>query len=137
MTLENESIGITYADPAMWTQKNLEGIISSSADEYMRNGIPLMKADNKRIAGKRKIDGLLASSPDGMPGIMIFSNCVNLIEQLENIPVDPNNPEDVDTDADDHAIDSLKYSLSNVNIGSYTKPGSEKKRHPALDVRLF
>jgi PBSX family phage terminase large subunit len=104
MTLENESIGITYADPAMWTQKNLEGIISSSADEYMRNGIPLMKADNKRIAGKRKIDGLLATSPDGMPGIMIFSNCVNLIEQLENIPVDPNNPEDVDTDAEDHCL---------------------------------
>ena len=104
MTLENEFIGMTYADPAMWTQKNMEGIISSSADEYMRNGIPLTKADNKRIAGKRKMDGLLASKPDGLPGIIIFSNCVNLIEQLENLPVDPNRPEDVDTDAEDHCL---------------------------------
>jgi phage terminase large subunit len=104
MTEEGESIGVTYADPAMWTQKNLEGIISSSADEYMRNGVPLSKADNKRVAGKRKVDGLLANMQDGLPGMLIFNTCYNLIEQLENLPVDANNPEDVDTDAEDHCL---------------------------------
>jgi len=138
MTLENEFIGMTYADPAMWTQKNMEGIISSSADEYMRNGIPLTKADNKRIAGKRKMDGLLASKPDGLPGIIIFSNCVNLIEQLENLPVDPNRPEDVDTDAEDHAYDAGRYLLSNVEAGvSMEENKSRNKRHPAMDIGIF
>ena len=138
MTLENEFIGMTYADPAMWTQKNMEGIISSSADEYMRNGIPLTKADNKRIAGKRKMDGLLASKPDGLPGIIIFSNCVNLIEQLENLPVDPNRPEDVDTDAEDHSYDAARYLLSNVEAGvSVEENKSRNKRHPAMDIAIF
>ena len=108
MTLEEEHIGINFGDPAMWTQKNMEGIVSSSADEYKKNGIPLTKGDNKRIAGKRKIDGLLDRQPDGLPGIMIFNNCTHLIEQLENLPVDANNPEDVDTGAEDHSYDALR-----------------------------
>lgn len=137
MTQEWEHIALTYADPAMWTQKNMEGVISSSADEYRTNGVPLTKADNKRIAGKRKVDGLLATQPDGLAGIMIFNNCTNLIEQLENLPVDANNPEDVDTGAEDHAYDATRYLLSNIDAGTYHKPGVEKKRHPAMDVTLF
>jgi PBSX family phage terminase large subunit len=136
MTMEGEYIGINFGDPAMWTQKNMEGVVSSSADEYRKNGILLTKGDNKRIAGKRKIDGLLASQADGLPGIMFFSNCTNIIEQLENLPVDANNPEDVDTDAEDHAYDALRMLLTNINTGSYVKP-TDRKRHPALDVRLF
>lgn len=137
MTQEWEHIALTYADPAMWTQKNMEGVISSSADEYRTNGVPLTKADNKRIAGKRKLDGLLATQPDGLAGIMIFNNCTNLIEQLENLPVDANNPEDVDTGAEDHAYDATRYLLSNIDAGTYHKPNVEKKRHPAMDVTLF
>lgn len=138
MTPEGEYVGMTYADPAMWAPKNMDGVISSSADEYMRNGIPLMKGDNKRIAGKQKVDGLLANMPDGMPGMLIFDTVVHLREQLENLPVDPNRPEDVDTDAEDHAFDSLKYLCSNiqtgVNISDYNK---QIRRHPAMDIEIF
>ena len=138
MTPEGEYIGIRYADPAMWSPKNMEGVISSSADEYMRNGVPLTKGDNKRIAGKQKVDNLLANMPDGLPGILILNTCPLLAEELENLPVDANNLEDVDTDADDHLFDSLKYSLSNVEAGvHFGKKPVSKQRHPALDISFF
>lgn len=138
MTEEGEYIGMTYADPAMWTQKNMEGIISSSADEYMRNGIPLTKADNKRVAGKRKVDGLLANMKDGLPGILIFNTCHHLIEQLENLPVDKNNPEDVDTDAEDHMYDATRYGLSNIEAGVNVQDHNRKiEKHPVMDIKIF
>ena len=45
------------------------------------------------------------------PGIIIFSTCTNLIRTLPSLPLDKNNPEDVDTDAEDHGYDALTYAL--------------------------
>lgn len=138
MTGESEYIGMTYADPAMWSPKNMDGVISSSADEYMRNGVPLTKGDNKRIAGKQKIDNLLALRPDGLPGLLIFSPVAHLVEQLENLPLDANNVEDVDTDAEDHAYDACKYLVSNVEAGVHARDKAAKQqRHPAMDISFF
>jgi len=46
------------------------------------------------------------------PRLIIFENCVNLIAQLPAIPVDKKNPEDVDTTAEDHLYDALRYGIS-------------------------
>jgi len=138
MTPEDEYIGVTYADPAMWSPKNMDGVISASADEYSRNGVYLTKGDNKRIAGKRKVDNLLANMPDGLPGIMIFETLPHLIDQLQNLPVDPNNLEDVDTDAEDHIYDATKYALTNVDAGvNVLDKTKERVRHPVMDIGIF
>jgi hypothetical protein len=42
--------------------------------------------------------------------MFIFSNCTNLIRTLPLLPTDKNNPEDVDTHAEDHAYDALRYA---------------------------
>lgn len=103
----------TYADPAMWQRKEVRGIISSSADEYGRHGVPLTRADNDRLSGKRKVDRILLPLPDGKPGIQIFSTCKNLIRTLPALPYDDVKIEDVDTKAEDHAYDALRYGLTN------------------------
>jgi hypothetical protein len=54
---------------------------------------------------------ILPPPRDGGPGIQFFSRCYHLIETLPTLPRDPLNPEDVDTDAEDHAFDSLRYAL--------------------------
>lgn len=113
MTLPHEKILFTYADPAMWQRKNQGGKVFSSADEYASEGVPLTRADNDRISGKRKIDAALSDLPDGEPGLQIFNTCPNIIEQLETLARDPRNPEDVDTTAEDHAYDTLKYGYTN------------------------
>jgi len=112
-----------YADPSMWTTKNMEDKTFSSADEYRAEGVILTKADNNRLIGKRKIATMLepstGSGTEGsgteQPGLMIFENCPNLIRTLPALPHDQVNVEDVDTDAEDHAYDALRYGLTAVN----------------------
>jgi len=114
MTPPNESIKIHYADPnSFWVSRNRESIVYTSADEYKAEGIILTKGDDNRLMGKRKVDTALADLQDGLPGLQIFEDCVHLIDQMGNLASDPNNPEDVDTDSEDHAFDTLKYGLTN------------------------
>lgn len=115
MTPPAEKVDFTYADPSMWARKNLEGKVSSTADEYLKERVILTRADNDRIGGKRKVDRVLAPLPDGLPGLQIFDTCPHLIRTLPALPYDPNRKEDVDTKAEDHAYDALRYGLSNVD----------------------
>ena len=43
--------------------------------------------------------------------MQIFNTCPNLIKELQSIPLDTRNPEDVDTHAADHAYDALRYLI--------------------------
>jgi len=43
--------------------------------------------------------------------LQIFNTCPNLIKELQSIPLDKRNPEDVDTHAADHAYDALRYLI--------------------------
>ena len=46
------------------------------------------------------------------PRLQFFSSCVQAIAQLPTIPLDKNNPEDVDTTfKHDHIYDALRYGL--------------------------
>jgi PBSX family phage terminase large subunit len=113
-----ERMAVKYADPAMWVRKTQREVTSSSKI-YAENGLFLRKGNNDRIQGKRQVDRLLQQLPDGDPGIVFFENCTNIIKQLSHLVYDKNNPEDVDTRAEDHAYDALKYLLTSV--GDYKK----------------
>jgi phage terminase large subunit len=122
LTPSDEQISMTFADPSMWTKKNVVNIVTCTADEYAAMGVYLTKADNDRINGIRKIHRLLTNLPDGRPGLMISEQCPHLIKQLQNLAVDKRNPEDVDTNQEDHAFDMLKYLLSNVREATKEEP---------------
>jgi len=113
MTPKSENVTLSYADPALWTRKNMEGKVSSTADEYAREGVQLTRADNDRIGGKRKVDRSMGDLADGDPGMQVFENCPNLIEQLSTLAHDELNVEDVDTRQEDHAYDTYRYGLTN------------------------
>jgi Terminase large subunit, T4likevirus-type, N-terminal len=73
---------------------------------------PSEKGQGSRIAGKAHIHERLAMKSDGAPGLQIFSNCRNLIRTIPALPFSPTNPEDIDSNSEDHAVDSLRYGLS-------------------------
>ncbi len=129
LTLPNEKITFTFADPALWERKDREGEVFTSADEYRKEGVPLTKADNDRLGGKRKVDEALADLPDGEPGLLIFENCTHMIEQLETLPL-KEGTEDVDTRAEDHAYDELRYALTNERSTSKEPP------KPTVHIRI-
>lgn len=110
-TSDEEEILVTFCDPAMARQ--YENDPSTNAiDEYSKYGLFLTPGSRQRKAGKMKIDNLLEDRPDGIPGLVIAPSCENLIGQLDTLVSDPLDPEDVDTDEEDHAYDALRYGLS-------------------------
>ena len=96
----------------MWTARTTGKRAISTADVYREMGIRLTKGENNRITGKRRVHEALALLPDGQPGLLVFETCTNLIRTLPALPYDATRVEDVDTDAEDHAYDALRYGLS-------------------------
>jgi len=132
----NEIYFMHYADPSLWERKNRDNEVFSTADEYKKEGLNLTKADNDRMSGKRKVNNILADLPDGEPGFQVFETCPKMIEQLSSLASDKLNPEDVDTDQEDHAYDDLRYALTNEKrIEQKGAPRKEVDRHPLAGVR--
>ena len=50
-------------------------------------------------------------SESGRTGLQIFATCPNLIRELSSLPYSQSRPEDVDTHAEDHAYDALRYMI--------------------------
>jgi hypothetical protein len=59
--------------------------------------------------------------------MMFFDTCPHIIQQLTDLVRATNNPEDVDTDQEDHAYDALKYTNS-----SQPKVKKQQDQRPAL-----
>ena len=97
-------------DTATWNQVGSSG--PTVGEEIVRTGHKLRKSDKNRVAGKIQVhERLRLAEHTGRPKIQFFNNCTNIIKQLIGIPLDPNNKEDVDTKAEDHAYDALRYGV--------------------------
>lgn len=138
MTMPDEVIFTSYADPSLWTKRDQQGVWKSTADTYEEEGIYLEKGDNQRIQGKRKFDQALSDQANGEPGLVYTENCEHAIEEIENMPRSKSNPEDVDTAAPDHAYDAGRYGLTNTDIIP-TAPDRHSKRvtKPATDNMAY
>lgn len=112
-------------DSSVWAKRGDIG--PTVAETLNRMGCAFRPSDrspNSRIAGKQEVHRRLAIDPiTKKPRLKIFSNCLNLIETLPTLPLDENNLEDVDTDADDHAYDALRYGVMSRPIS----PGKSYK----------
>lgn len=112
MTTEDEPILITAVDPkSFWANtSNDDGL--KLHEIYEQNGIPVTKAQNDRIMGKRRIHDMLSRDLEhDAPRMVITEDCVNLIRTLPQLMLDENNPEDIDERGEDHAYDTLRYGL--------------------------
>ena len=100
---------LSVLDTSCW---NKTGLGPSIAETMFRNGVRWIPADRDRVSGKVEVHRRLAMNPVTVePRLKIFSTCTNLIRTLASIPTSKTNPEDVDTKADDHAYDALRYMI--------------------------
>jgi hypothetical protein len=104
----------------------------SHAERMAKEGAFFRKADNNRIGGwdtvRDRLCGILDDAPlghnggppldplsnttlVGEPMWYVFDTCVHLIRTLPALQHDLTNPEDCDTDGEDHAPDALRYGL--------------------------
>ena len=96
-------------DTACWSRTGTTG--PTIGETLLRAGHKLRRADKNRIQGKIQIHEYLKITQSGRPRIQLFNTCPNLIRELQSIPLDKRNPEDVDTNAPDHAYDALRYLI--------------------------
>jgi len=73
------------------------------------------RADNKRVAQMGALGGwdqvrARLKGEDGKPMIYFFETCVHAIRTLPALQHDELRPEDVDTEAEDHAPDEIRYA---------------------------
>ena len=109
----DEYIRYGILDSSTWARRGDAG--PSIAETMIHEGCkwrPSDRSPRSRIAGKLALHKQLSLDKDThQPKLKVFSNCTNLIRTLPMLPVDRNNPEDVDTDAEDHAYDALRYGV--------------------------
>ena len=96
-------------DTAAWSRTGTTG--PTVGETLQRAGHKLRRADKNRVQGKIQMHEYFRIQPSGRPKIQIFNSCPNLIRELQSIPLDKSNPEDVDTHAPDHAYDALRYLI--------------------------
>lgn len=111
-------------DPALFGKVNVKGErIDSMANDWMKEFYPVIKGNNDRIPGWRLLREMVdwKEGPNEevlvSPRLKVFSTCRNLIRTLPTLVMNENNPEDVDSDSEDHAADALRYGLMHMFRG--------------------
>jgi hypothetical protein len=113
---DDPTIMMSVLDSSCW---NKTGTGASIAETMIRRGVRWLPADRDRIAGKIAIHRKLQiDSLSLKPRLTIFKTCTNLIRTLPTLPLSKQNPEDVDTKADDHAYDALRYMIMTRHTGA-------------------
>lgn len=101
------------ADRSMWSERDGRG--GFLIDYFKKEGVrfePSYKASGSRIGGLNAIRTRLRNNKiSGEAGLYIFQNCIHCIRTLPTIPRDTKNFEDVDTNAEDHCYDVIRYNL--------------------------
>ena len=100
-------------DSSLWHKRGDTG--PSLAEQMNMKGCrwrPSDRSRGSRVAGKNEIHRRLQVDEfTEEPRLVFFSTCTNTIAQIPAIPLDKKNPEDVDTNSEDHLYDALRYGI--------------------------
>ena len=100
-------------DPAAFAE---DGGPSIAERMMTGSGVIWTRADNKRVpqagamGGWDQMRSRLKGDDEGRPMIVTFSTCLDSIRTIPVLQHDPDRPEDLDTDGEDHAADEWRYA---------------------------
>ncbi|GAA1812684.1 phage terminase large subunit [Nesterenkonia flava] len=134
LSAEEDAITGTRAtvvmDPSMWRRPDATGRKlndpnapppGSPAHDYQSVlGYAPIRAVNNRVHGWAQLDEKLKVQGDGYPRYLVYSTCKDTIRTIPALPRDKKNPEDVDTSAEDHIADALRYGLMHFAGNSHS-----------------
>ena len=138
--LEAEDGNMKYGvlDSSLWHKRGDTG--PSLAEQMIMKGCrfrPSDRSKGSRVSGKNEIHRRLqVDEYTEEPRIVFFNNCTNTVSQLPSIPLDKKNPEDVDTRAEDHLYDALRYGIMSrprFSIFDYDPNGRPSSSMPVAD----
>lgn len=118
----NEKISYGLADPSIWNGQGDHNTGKSIAEIFSMYGVEWTPANNDRKAGLATVHDYFGIAKDGLPKFQFFSTCVSAIRTIPSLPYDRVRVDDVDTKADDHDYDMLRYGLM-----PFTKPKQDQE----------
>jgi len=121
-----------YCDPSMFVKRRLSEFVQTSpADVFAEHGLFLTPATNDRVTGWRVINDALLKGR-----LKVFHGWNEVLcKTLPSLPRSSRNPEDIDTDAEDHAADELRYAM--MHIYKPAKQRAVQDKNPFLGRNLL
>jgi hypothetical protein len=126
-------------DSSLWHKRGDTG--PSLAEQMIMKGCrwrPSDRSKGSRVSGKNEIHRRLQVDEfTEQPRLVFFNTCTNTVAQLPSIPLDKKNPEDVDTRAEDHLYDALRYGIMSrprFSIFDYDPIGRPSSSMPMADA---
>jgi hypothetical protein len=93
------------ADPAIWDESGGESIAETAG----KHRIYFMAGDHKRIPGWMQCHYRLSFDENGIPMMYVFDTCRAFIRTVPMMIYDEHDPEDLDTELEDHVCDEWRY----------------------------
>lgn len=119
----HEKIKMRVADPSIWHPRSQgrqgEALGVTIHEDFTSQGLYFLKADNDRTHGKMQVhkrmkleqeideDGGEITGEHVM--LKVFNSCKGFWRTMPALQEDPRNPDDVDTDNEDHIYDEFRY----------------------------
>jgi PBSX family phage terminase large subunit len=118
----NEKIEYEVWDPAFWAKKGERDDALSGAEIYAQRIKQLtgkeprmVKAENSRVVGwgvcREYLRPYLGPNETLTAKFQVFSTCTDFIRTVPELQHDDHNPEDLDTDGEDHTADEWRYAV--------------------------
>jgi hypothetical protein len=120
---KGEKIRMRIADPSIWhprpegRRQESHGVTIN--EDMAQQGVYFIKADNDRIHGKMQVHKRLKVEIDmdettgevlgEHPMVKVFNSCKGFWRTMPQLREDEKNPEDIDTDQEEHIYDEFRY----------------------------
>lgn len=82
----------------------------SIGETFALHGVQILRGENDRYSGWQRLHDLLRDAPDGDPWLILHPSCTYTIRSIASAVSDDKDPDDVDTNTDDHALDETRYA---------------------------
>jgi hypothetical protein len=137
-----ERIQYGVMDASVWARRGDVGpsIVEQMAKEGLR-WRPSDRSVGSRKSGKFEVHRRLRVQEDtGQPKLKIFTTCKQIIRDIPTLPLDENDPEDVDTKANDHTYDAARYGCMSRPLGpqriDWLTQAWENEKHMPSDIKF-
>jgi hypothetical protein len=113
----------------------------SIGETFARQGVFFRRADNARVSTAKRMGGWdqvrwrLIGDDAGDPMMFFVDHCKDAIRTLPMMQHDEHRMEDLDTEAEDHAVDDIRYACMSRPFG--TRVELDEDRNPLLVRNAF
>ena len=139
--INNDQIKFIAIDPSMSDpladgSASIKDQFNNAFEDLIDRRFLFKKGSKNRQARWASMDNWILTAADGIPYWIITTDCPNLIRTIPLMEPDPNDLEDINTDLEDHGVDSSSYFLpfikwTEAKIEGVMRP-SAKKQKPAF-----